>query len=43
MVHGIICYSIVNKLMIYAEAGELGNKFMNRRVTNFMGIMNLLA
>jgi hypothetical protein len=29
--------------MISAEAGELGNEFMNRIVTNFMGIMNLLT
>jgi len=43
MVHGIIWYSILNKLMISAEAGKLGNKFMNRIVTNFMGILNLLT
>lgn len=43
MVHGIIWYSIVHKLMVSTEAGELGSKFMNRIVTNFMGIMNLLS
>jgi len=43
MVHGIIRYSILHKLMISTEAGELGSKFMNRIVTNFMGIMNLLT
>lgn len=29
--------------MISAEAGEIGNKFMNRIVTNIMGIMNLVT
>jgi len=43
MVQGIIWYSIVHKLTIFTEAGELGSKFMNRIVTNFMGSMNLLT
>jgi hypothetical protein len=43
MVHRVIWYSTVNKLVIYAEAGELRNKVMNGTVTNIMGIMNLLT
>jgi hypothetical protein len=43
MVHGVIFYGTVNKLVISAEAGELRNKLINRIVMNVMGIKNLLT